>query len=136
MPMLEVGAAIIVEEGRILLGQRPQEARLGGYWEFPGGKVEPGESARECIEREILEELGVAARATTVICESVYTYSFGTVKLICMHTFLLHNNLSYNAHTQLRWVELAHLHTYDLAPADVPAIEHLLRYFAQLEMNV
>ncbi|MCA1796602.1 MAG: NUDIX domain-containing protein [Geobacteraceae bacterium] len=52
--MLEVGAAIIVEQGRILLGQRLVGSRLGGYWEFPGGKVEPGESVSECIEREVL----------------------------------------------------------------------------------
>jgi 8-oxo-dGTP diphosphatase len=128
--MLEVGAAIIVEQGRILLGQRLEGSRLGGYWEFPGGKVEPGESVNACIEREIMEELGVQAHASTLICESVHTYAFGTIKLVCVHTILHHTTLKCNVHAQLKWVDLHELTTYNLAPADVPAVEHLLRYFA------
>ncbi|MFO7831890.1 MAG: (deoxy)nucleoside triphosphate pyrophosphohydrolase [Desulfuromonadaceae bacterium] len=129
--MVEVGAAIIVEQGRILLGQRLAGSRLGGYWEFPGGKVEPGESLSECIEREILEELGVRARSATVICESVHTYPFGAIKLLCVHTFLQHTELKCNVHAQIKWVALQDLPTYNLAPADVPAVEHLLRYFSK-----
>jgi len=128
--MVEVGAAIIVEQNRILLGQRLEGSRLEGYWEFPGGKVEPGETVSECIEREVLEELGVRARSAAVICESVHTYPFGTIKLLCVHTFLQHTALKCNVHAQLKWVDLQDLATYNLAPADVPAVEHLLRYFS------
>lgn len=128
--MLEVGAAIIVEQGKILLGQRLEGSRLGGYWEFPGGKVESGESVGECIERKVLEELGVTARSATLICESVHTYPFGTIKLLCVHTFLHDTALKCNVHAQLKWVDLRDLPTYNLAPADVPAVEHLLRYFS------
>ncbi len=127
--MVEVAAAIMVENGQILLGQRPEHSRLGGYWEFPGGKLEPGESMHACVEREILEELGVTACAGELICESIYTYPFGTVKLLCVHTFLLQRQLMCNAHTQLEWVALEALSTYNLAPADVPAIPHVLHYF-------
>jgi len=130
--MVEVGAAIIVEQGRILLGQRLEGSRLGGYWEFPGGKVEPGESVSECIEREVLEELGVQARSATLICESMHTYPFGTIKLLCVHTFLQHTSLQCNVHAQLKWVDLHQLSTYNLAPADVPAVEYLLRYFSNM----
>lgn len=128
--MLEVGAAIIVEQGRILLGQRLEGSRLGGYWEFPGGKVEPGESVSECIEREVLEELGGRASAAERICESVHTYPFGTIKLVCVLTFLQGSELKCNVHAQLRWIDLHELPAYDLAPADVPAVKHLLRFFS------
>ncbi len=128
--MLEVGAAVIVENGQVLLGQRSEHTSLGGYWEFPGGKLEPGESVYSCIEREIQEELGVVARAGALICESIYAYPFGTVKLLCVQTFLLQKQLVCNVHSRLEWVALGALDTYNLAPADVPVIPHLLQYFA------
>ncbi|MDY0184759.1 MAG: (deoxy)nucleoside triphosphate pyrophosphohydrolase [Desulfuromonadaceae bacterium] len=128
--MLEVAAAIIVEDGLVLLGQRSEHTHLGGYWEFPGGKLEPGESVYACVEREVQEELGVAARAGALVCESIYAYPFGTVKLLCVHTFLLQKQLMRNVHTRLEWVALEALSTYNLAPADIPVVPHLLRYFA------
>ncbi|MFA5701083.1 MAG: (deoxy)nucleoside triphosphate pyrophosphohydrolase [Desulfuromonas sp.] len=134
--MLEVAAAIIVENGRILVGQRPAHTRLGGYWEFPGGKLEPGESVYACIEREVEEELGVTARAGALVCESIYTYPFGTVKLLCVQVFLLQKQFVCNVHTRLEWVALEALSTYNLAPADVPVVPHLLHYFASAAANI
>ena len=133
--MLDVAAAIIVENGLVLLGQRPEHTRLGGYWEFPGGKLETGESVYACIEREVQEELGVVARAGALVCESIYAYPFGTVRLLCVQTFLLQKQLMCNVHARLEWVALEALNTYNLAPADIPVIPHLLRYFSSRAIN-
>ena len=56
---INVAAGLVFEQGRLLITQRHEASHLGGLWEFPGGKVEPGETFEECLRRELLEELGI-----------------------------------------------------------------------------
>jgi 8-oxo-dGTP diphosphatase len=74
---IRVAAAVIWNEGRILLTQRPPGGPLGGMWEFPGGKIEPGESPEHAIAREIHEELGVSAHPLEVIEVDTHDYEHG-----------------------------------------------------------
>src|SRR5215831_14141184 len=74
---VRVAAAVVWREGRLLLTQRPPGGQLGLQWEFPGGKIEPGETAEHALEREIAEELGVAARAGRTLGIERYTYTHG-----------------------------------------------------------
>jgi 8-oxo-dGTP diphosphatase len=81
-PILEVAAAVIERpDGAFLLACRPQGKPYPGYWEFPGGKIEPGESARAAIERELAEELGIRVREATPWLTRVYAYTHATVRL-------------------------------------------------------
>ncbi len=82
MPAItEVAAAVIVRPGEFLLAQRPAGKPYSGYWEFPGGKIEAGESAREALVRELREELGIEAREATPWITRVYAYTHATVRL-------------------------------------------------------
>ncbi|MEO1130821.1 MAG: (deoxy)nucleoside triphosphate pyrophosphohydrolase, partial [Planctomycetota bacterium] len=66
---------------QILIAQRPDHTVYGGYWEFPGGKVEPGESTEACVAREVREELGLEVRPTTALPQIVHTYPHGRIRL-------------------------------------------------------
>ncbi len=74
---LQVAAAVVWRDGRLLLTQRPPEGPLGLQWEFPGGKIEPGESPQQALVREIGEELQVGARAGQVIDVDTHRYDHG-----------------------------------------------------------
>ena len=77
----EVAAAVIERPGEFLLAQRPAGKPYPGYWEFPGGKIEPGEDARAALVRELREELGIEVREATPWITRVYTYTHATVRL-------------------------------------------------------
>ncbi len=77
----EVAAAVIERPGEFLLAQRPAGKPYPGYWEFPGGKIEPGEDAREALTRELREELGIEVREATPWITRVYAYTHATVRL-------------------------------------------------------
>src|SRR4030081_305267 len=78
----EVAAAVIERPGgAFLLAQRPEGKPYPGYWEFPGGKIEPGEDARAALARELREELGIEVREATPWITRVYTYTHATVRL-------------------------------------------------------
>jgi 8-oxo-dGTP diphosphatase len=114
--MITVVAAVIEREGRILIGQRQAGDTHAGKWEFPGGKVEPGESPTEALERELREELGIEA----VIGEEIvrYEYSYGgkpPLMLIFKRVSQFRGEPSSRAFQQIRW----------LRPADMPEIDFL-----------
>nr|WP_019206609.1 YbgC/FadM family acyl-CoA thioesterase [Limosilactobacillus ingluviei] len=104
MKQIHVAAAVIVNHGQILAGQRAS-GRLGeGAWEFPGGKIHPGEDPRETLQREIKEELGVAAViGERVLPTIVHPYPWGEVHLQVFYARLRQTTLTPNAHDQFKW---------------------------------
>ena len=74
--MKQVTAAIIIRDGKVLLTRRKQGESLAGFWEFPGGKIEKGETPQECLERELKEELGLNTCAGDLLTECVYHYVY------------------------------------------------------------
>ena len=127
-PPVPVVCAIIVRDGRIMLAQRPPDKKLGGLWEFPGGKVEAGESAEEALHRELQEELGCRVRITQTLAPFVHAYDWGRIELIPFVCELAEGSAEPHAHehTALVWVERGELKGYDLAPADVPLVAGLV----------
>lgn len=127
-PPVPVVCAILDDgRGRMLIAQRPAHKHLGLKWEFPGGKVEAGESPERALVREIAEELGCdIAIGRALPC---FTHDYGTVR-IAMIPFLCSLAPGSPAphaheHVALRWVTPAELRDVDLAPADVPIVAWL-----------
>ena len=80
-PMISVTAAIIIEADKILIARRANGKHLSGYWEFPGGKLDDGETEKECLTREIKEELDIHIEVTDFFMENLHHYAEKTVLL-------------------------------------------------------
>jgi 8-oxo-dGTP diphosphatase len=123
--MQTVTGAILFEDGKLLIARRPAADRLANKWEFPGGKVEDGETPEACLARELEEELGIEVRVGTFLGESVYHCEHGAVRLLAYRTSWEAGNLEPRVHDQIKWVALEELAEYDFAPADVPFVKLL-----------
>lgn len=125
--MIEVAAAVIENrEGRILIARRKAEISLGGYWEFPGGKIENGESPAVCAARELREEMDVRIETGDVIAESEHDYGDKVVRLIAVRAILLDGHIRLHDHDEIRWVAIPEMADYLFAPADEAIVEKLV----------
>ena len=117
-----VAAALIDGRGRVLIAQRPPGKHLAGMWEFPGGKVEPGEAPVEALRRELLEEIGIAIETPRPLLRLRHTYSYGEV-LLDVWVVRRYRGEPRSLDSQaLRWCGRASLGTAGLLPADRPII--------------
>ena len=124
--MITVTAAIIRQGDTVLITRRKQGQRMAGYWEFPGGKLEDGETLQACLEREIDEELGWNIEAGTVVATNVHTYDRGDIYLVALEATIRSGSPILTVHDDLAWVPVAALLEYQLAPADIPIAKTLL----------
>ena len=122
---IPVVGAVVWNSGRILAAQRKEGTKLGGLWEFPGGKIEAGESAKAALVREIEEELEATVDVGEMICEVDHEYDFATVRLTTFHCNLVSGDLVLNDHDDVRWLFPSELRTVEWAPADLPTIDIL-----------
>ncbi|MBP2635494.1 MAG: ADP-ribose pyrophosphatase [Firmicutes bacterium] len=123
--MIEVTAAIIQDKGKILIARRPIGDKLAGKWEFPGGKIEVGETPEECLRREIKEELNIKISVGHFFAESIYEYPNRTIQLKAYWCTWLSGEIELNSHDAIEWVEFASLSDYDFAPADLLFVDKL-----------
>lgn len=117
-PHHEVVVAVICRRGRYLLGRRPPGGLLGGLWEFPGGKVRPGETHRQALKREAREELGIEVKVGALIAVARHAYSHFRVTLHVYRCAALNGRPHAKTHTELRWVPRARLSEYPLPKAN------------------
>ncbi len=118
--MTTVTAAIIIQNRKVLICRRKKGLKNAGLWEFPGGKLEEGESLQKCLERELFEELGVKAKAGEILGESIYVYGHGTIRLIGIMTELDSQNFTLTDHDRTEWTDIDKLSDFRLAEADIP----------------
>ena len=123
--IINVVAAAIERDGKIFCAQRPEGKSLGGFWEFPGGKLEIGESPEQALVREIKEELNSEIEIVSYINEASYDYDFGTVIMKIYHAKLIAGNLELLEHQNSIWLASDELDTLNWAPVDRPAVEFL-----------
>ena len=128
--MKQVAAGIIVSNGKVLLTRRAGGERQAGRWEFPGGKIETGETPQQCLERELLEELGLTIRAGDMMMENEHLYSHGPITLLALWAEIVEGAISLTVHDRADWVPAEQLESYDLAPADVPIARRLREIFS------
>jgi len=120
-----VSAALIIEQGRILVTQRKEESSHGLLWEFPGGKVKEGEDPREALRRELREELDVEAEVGTIFDAVFYSYPEYPILLLVYRCQIGKGSLKPIGCHDLRWVRLKELLELPMPPADEPVRKHL-----------
>lgn len=121
--VMEVAVAIILnEEGKTLIAKRKQGKILGGCWEFPGGKIEPGEKSETSVVRELKEEMDIDVKVGEKIAEIEYSYEWGGVHLIAFQTEIIKGQIKLLDHDDIAWVFMDDMHKYGMTPADEPLI--------------
>lgn len=116
-PVLVV-AGVARQNGRVLLAQRRHDDSLGGLWEFPGGKVETGETPSQALVREFYEEFGATIRVGAWLGSQVHDYPHKSIELCAYEVELLSPLRRLEAHERVAWVAPEDLIKYELAPAD------------------
>jgi 8-oxo-dGTP diphosphatase len=122
-----VAAALIDGAGRVLVAQRAPGGALGGMWEFPGGKIEPGETPEAALVREIAEELGVALAADTLVPLGFVSHGYADFHLVMLlYAARRWTGVPHGQQGQaLRWSDMAGLAQLPMPPADVPLLPAL-----------
>ncbi len=123
---VQVAAALIVHEGRYLLTRRKADVHLGGLWEFPGGKREPGESLEECLRRELREEVGIEITEPVPFQIIRHAYPEKTVELHFFRCSIKDGYPRPLGCDALRWVPPEELTQVPLPPADRPLVDALI----------
>lgn len=122
---VHVVGAVIVQDGLILCAQRGPEGSLPGLWEFPGGKIEAGESKEDALQREIREELHCTIEVGEEIVTTDHEYEGGSVTLTTFYCRLLDGTPQLTEHSALTWLPADQLDTLEWSPADIPAIARI-----------
>ncbi len=125
--IIQVTAAIIANQGSVLIAQRHGRDRLSGKWEFPGGKVEAGESPEQCLKRELREEFDMDADIGPALGVTTHHYDHISIELMAYRAFWDGKPFQLHAHQACRWVKPHQLEVYPFTPADLPFVRRLVR---------
>jgi len=127
MKVVEVAAGLVYREGRYLIARRNPGVHLAGFWEFPGGKCEVGETLEECLRRELFEELGIRIDVTIPFQIIRHEYEEKTVELHFFRCQIETGQATAIDCAEIRWVWPHELGDFVFPPADRPIIEALQR---------
>ena len=125
--MKDVTAAVIIQDEKVLITRRAADQKHAGWWEFPGGKGEDGESPEACLRRELMEELGVDALIGDLFAESIFRYESGAIRLLAYRAEIISGEIRLSVHDECQWVSAEELAKYKLLPADRPIAEKLAK---------
>ena len=128
--IIKVAGVTIIDQdkNKTLAGKRNADRLVGGMWEFPGGKIEKGETPQEAAKRELKEEFHDEVQIGPQLDETVsYEYDFGIVKLTVFFAKLLTNNFDLVAHSEVEWLSADEVQKLNWVPADAPLVKELAR---------
>lgn len=117
-----IAAAIIQKDGKILIAQRAKQDALYGKWEFPGGKVEEGETLEQCLKRELFEELSIHATVGEYFCTSTFPHKDSIYDMCVFFVPSYSGEITLNEHSAIAWVTPAELSNYDYPEPDLPIV--------------
>ena len=123
--MKRIAAAVLRKDGRILICRRGPGGNCGGLWEFPGGKIEPGETGEDCAARECREELGATVRLHGLREELCYDYPDGRYCFLFYDGVIAKGEPEKRVHQEIRWALPEELPAFVFCPADIPLVKRL-----------
>lgn len=125
--MIKVVCGIIFnEKNEVFICQRKPEKNLGGFWEFPGGKLEDNEIEEDCLRRELMEELGMQVNNLKFFHSHLYDYKTFQINLVSYLCNTISAKYTLHDHVRYVWINPANLLDYDLAPADIEVAVKLI----------
>jgi 8-oxo-dGTP diphosphatase len=127
--MVEVTAALIWDKDKFMICQRPAHKTRGLLWEFPGGKLEPGETLEDCLIRECREELGVTLFVREVFMEVLHEYPDLTVHLTLFQAEIAEGTVQKIEHNDIRWIKVSEIGDYEFCPADIEILSRIKSVF-------
>ena len=123
--IIDVSAAVIANGNNVLAAKRSAGKHLAGHWEFPGGKIEPGETPEQCLKRELKEEFNIESEIGEFVAESIFDYGDKRIRLLAYKAKHLSGEFQLIDHDEIRWLPIEALDSLNWAPADLPIIEAL-----------
>ena len=126
---LHVTCAIIEQDGKVLCTQRSAAMSMPLKWEFPGGKIKSGESAEECLQREVIEELRISLNIGPALPPHTHHYETFSVTLYPFVCTITSGEITLHEHSAMVWLPVDELHSLDWADADWPVIAGCQRRF-------
>ncbi|MBR5467115.1 MAG: 8-oxo-dGTP diphosphatase MutT [Bacteroidaceae bacterium] len=125
MKTINVVAAIILDEEKRILATQRGYGEYEGWWEFPGGKIEPGEGPEVALRREIMEELGVEIAVENLLCTVEYDYPKFHLSMLCFMCRISNGEIDLREHKSAQWLSKETLDDVEWLPADVEVIKLL-----------
>jgi 8-oxo-dGTP diphosphatase len=125
VPIIDVAAALVFRDGKLLITQRHADAHLGGLWEFPGGKREPNETFEDCLARELREELGIEVAVGELVEKLTHAYPEKTVHLRFYRCRWIQHEAQPLECPAFQWVNAAELKDYAFPAADARLLDKL-----------
>jgi 8-oxo-dGTP diphosphatase len=125
MDTIKVVCGIIYYQNKVLICRRKSSKSLGGFWEFPGGKVEKGESSELALIRELREELEMEVESISYFRTNIHDYGLVKIELIAYKCIFISSDIKLVDHDAIEWVDVNDLSNWNLAPADIPIAREL-----------
>ena len=132
MKIIPVTCAIIFHQGKVLAAKRSMKMDLPGKWEFPGGKVEVGENPKDCLLREIKEELSIDLEIFEALTPSQFAYSMKLIQLLPFAAEWRNGQIQLLEHQEVLWLGQNELFSLDWAAADLPIVHELNEKWVKL----
>jgi len=120
-----VAAGIIHNKGKFLIAKRATHKHLGGFWEFPGGKIEENETPHSCLLRELNEELKIKVKIVRYLGENLHDYGNFTILLKAILCEFIEGEFTLIDHDEIKWVTAHQISDYTMSPADIPFLNFL-----------
>lgn len=124
---MDVTAAVFIKDNKVLLMRRGQGHSSAGGWEYPGGKIEPGETGEACIKRELSEELKIDAEIGSMLAETIRTVGEREIHLMAYQVVSFTGEIQLTDHDAMEWVPMDELLEHDQLPSDIEISKQIVK---------